>query len=340
MEVGRTHPERPEAGKGAGVVGSAADALAESMAEHARAFLAAVEATQSREAALPLAPATHRDWHYVPRERPGLPLRAMTDVQQALAWALVAAPLSGRGLRQAHGVLALEAILFERSGRSAFRDPSNYALAIFGRPERGVAWAWRFEGHHLSLTFTIAPGTGVAVTPHFVGANPASGQVLGPDHDEVLLGPETRLAFAVIRGLDAAAQDLALLDAASPKDIVTGPGREQSLAAPRGVPVAGMREPEQRQVTALLEAYAHRLRPELAERELTRVRQAGLERLHFAWAGPVQEGERHYYRLHGPTLLVEYDNTTGDHVHTVWHDPTDPFGEDHLRRHRERDHGH
>jgi hypothetical protein len=308
--------------------------------ELAQAFMASLSPDQTRIALLPLGSAAFHDWGYVPRERPGLPLGRMSEGQRAAAWALVASLLSERGLAQARGVLALEAILRERSGNGHLRDPGNYALAIFGDPSREGPWAWRLEGHHLSLTFTFVPGQGIALTPHFVGANPASGHVLPGQAEEhgPLLDRETGLAFELMRALDHAQLGAALIATESPRDIITGPGREASLQQPQGLALAGLSAPLRNRALALLEGYASRLRPELANRELGRARDAGLASLHLAWAGPVREGERHYYRLHGPTLLIEYDNTTGDHVHTVWHDPADPFGEDRLKRHRLQDH--
>ena len=72
------------------------------------------------------------------------------------------------------------------------------------------------------------------------------------------------------------------------------------------------------------------------------MREAGVERIHFAWAGPIEPGHAHYYRIHGPTALIELDNTQNDanHIHSVWHDPRNDFGADLLRAHYERGHRH
>ena len=85
----------------------------------------------------------------------------------------------------------------------------------------------------------------------------------------------------------------------------------------------------------LLETYARNMRADLAEAELQKIREGGLERVHFAWAGPLDPTRPHYYRLHGPTVLIEYDNTQNDanHIHSVWHDPRNDFGADLLRAH-------
>ena len=117
-------------------------------------------------------------------------------------------------------------------------------------------------------------------------------------------------------------------------DIVAGPGRRESLTTPAGVP-AGELTPAQREaLMKLVEAYARNMRSEVAGEELRRLQEAGLERVHFAWAGPLDAGP-HYYRIHGPTLLVEFDNSQNDanHIHSVWHDPRNNFGTDLLRAH-------
>lgn len=310
------------------------------MAAIAAAFLAALDAGQRARALHPFAGAARRDWHYVPRARPGLPLRAMREPQRKLVWALVDAALSAEGAAKARGVLALEAILCEREGDPAYRDPENYALAVFGAPGEGP-WGWRFEGHHLSLSLTLVPGVGIAVTPHFLGANPFSGEVVAGPHGGLarVLEQESSLAFELVRGLGEAHLRQALLAATSPADILCGPGRELALREPQGLKLGAMPEALRQRALALLEAFFGHLAPELARPVMARAREAGIDRVHFAWAGATDPSGLHYYRLHGPTLIVEYDRTGRDHAHSVWHDPTNLFGEDHLRRHHEEAHG-
>jgi len=235
-------------------------------------------------------------------------------------------------------ILVLERILGELTARPDFRDPENYALAIFGDPAGSAPWAWRFEGHHISLTFTIAPDLGVAVTPAFFGANPST---VPAHHDHAGLRPlatKQDLAFDLLADLDTAQLQGATLQRSSFRDILTGPGREDSLRRPQGLALDSMTGSQRDQILQLIEQYAHDMRPDLAEPALRAVRDAGVEKLHFAWAGATSPGTRHYYRLHGPTLLIEYDNTEPNHTHTVWHDPRDGFGDDLLRRHREHAH--
>ena len=121
-----------------------------------------------------------------------------------------------------------------------------------------------------------------------------------------------------------------------------GPGRAESLASQVGLPAADLAPPQRELLIQLVEEYARNMRPDLADEHLRRIREAGVERLHFAWAGPIDPGHAHYYRIHGPTVLIELDNTQNDanHIHSVWHDPRNDFGADLLRAHYERGHRH
>jgi Protein of unknown function (DUF3500) len=318
---------------------AATEAVAERMCSAALAFLAGLDSTRTDVALCPFARDVREDWDYRPRSRRGLPLRAMTEAQRTAAWRLVDLALSSEGAAKTRGVLALEALLQERTANKAYRDPLNYALAIFGRPGDGP-WAWRFEGHHVSLTLTIVPGIGLAVTPHFFGANPFSGQVTPNGHGGLagVLERESALAFELVGGLGGADLDQVMIAPEAPPDFLTRPGRERSLARPVGLPLEAMPEGQRARAVALIELFFDHLHRDLAGPIKRRTREAGIGSIRFAWAGGTTPDRLHYYRLHGPTLLIEYDRTDVDHAHSVWHDPTNHFGEDHLRAHREAAH--
>ena len=311
------------------------------MAACARRFVDLLDGERRARACLPYARERHRDWGYVPRVRPGLPLRAMRDREAAACWALLEAGLGPAGAAKTRGVLALEALLQAGTSRKAYRDPLNYALAIFGLPDTGP-WAWRFEGHHVSLTFTLVPGMSLAVTPHFFGANPFSAPVVPAAHGGLagVLEREAALAFGLVGDLAPSLRQRAILAAEAPPDFLTRPGRERSLAVPEGLPLAAMAEPQRHQALVLLEAFFAHLHPDLAGPITRRTRAAGIDGIHFAWAGGTTPDRLHYWRLHGPTVLIEYDRTGPDHAHSVWHDPADPFAEDLLRAHHESAHRH
>jgi hypothetical protein len=309
---------------------------ARDMGRAAGAWLAALDQRQQREAQLDWTSRLRESWHYVPRSRPGVALKAMNAAQTAAAWDLLGSLLSARGLDQVRGQLAIERILGELSGSPSFRDPGNYALVIFGDPAGSSApWAWRFEGHHLSLSVLVAPGHGVAVTPAFFGANPA--QVpRGHAHGGFrLIGAEEDAAFSLIQSLDGGVRTQAVIADRALGDIVSGPGRELDLKRFEGVPLARLNEAQRGGIVRILELYAGTMRQEIAAAALAKVREADLEALHFAWAGSLARGRPHYFRVHGPTALVEYDNTQdgANHVHSVWIDPQSLFGRDLLKAH-------
>ena len=284
--------------------------------------------------------AARRDWHYVPRPRPGLALRDMDGRQRHAAWALIDAGLGEAGRAKARGVLALERILGELEGRPAHRDPDDYALAIFGEPRADASWAWRFEGHHLSLTMTSVPGAGVAVTPSFFGANPA----VVPDHHHAhgheLLRVERELAFSLVESFDETALERCRIAVDAPRDILTGPGHERRLQQVEGVPFAALADGQRALGWQLIQAFLRHLPAERRRAHEAQITEAGLARLHFAWAGATRLGAPHYFRLHGPVTVIEYDNVQNgaNHVHSVWHDPADTFGDDRLARHHRDGH--
>ena len=266
----------------------------------------------------------------------------MPTAARATAHELMKASLSSVGYGKAVNVIRLESVLrqLETFG-GLLRDPDNYALTVFGTPGPGAPWGWRLEGHHLSLNFTLVPGKPIAVTPAFFGANPAevrSGEAKGLR----TLAHEQDLGRALAQSMDAAQRKRMLIGDRSLGDIVAGPGRSDGLTTPAGVALGELGPAQREQLVALVETYARNMRTEMAEDELKRVRDAGLERLHFAWAGPIEPGHAHYYRVHGPTLLIEFDNSQNDanHIHSVWHDPRNDFGADLLRAHYQRGHRH
>jgi len=224
------------------------------------------------------------------------------------------------------------------------RDPENYAVTVFGAPGADAPWGWRIEGHHLSLNFTLVPGRPVAVTPAFFGANPAL-VAAGPLKGLRTLKDEQDLGVALARSVDASLRPRMIIAADAPGDIVSGPGRDESLQTPQGIPLAALTAEQRGQAVRLVEVYARNMRADVAERELERLRAAGAERLHLAWAGPLDPAKPHYYRLHGPTVLIEYDNTQNgaNHIHSVWRDPRGDFGADplaaHYRHHHRPDQG-
>jgi hypothetical protein len=308
----------------------------------ARAFLSTLDARQRAMASFPFDDPERTGWAYVPRARAGIPLQAMDAEQRAAAFGVLGTGLSARGTGLARGVIDLEGTLrvLEGAGSSLLgprRDPELYYLTLFVGPGGAPPWGWRFEGHHLSVNVTELGPHGRIVAPLFVGANPAR-VPSGPKAGFRLLAAEEDLAFELLDMLDPRQRARATIAAQTFGDIVTRNDPAVSPMAFAGLPAAEMTTAQQRQLRRLLELYAGRMADSSAHRQLRRIEDAGFQRLHFAWAGAHQPRKPHYYRIHGPTVLVEYDNTQNgaNHIHTVWRDLENDFGRDLLRRHYAR----
>jgi hypothetical protein len=317
------------------VLAQAPDAARGAMARAATAFLAALAPDGRTRAVFAFDDKERLNWGYVPRRREGVAFKDMTPAARAAAHELLKASLSPVGYEKAINVVRLEGVLrqLETFG-GLMRDPENYLVTVFGTPGPSAPWGWRFEGHHLSLNFALAPGKPIAVTPAFFGANPAevrAGALTGLR----TLGREQDLGRALAQAMDEGQRRRMVIGAQSLGDIVAGPGRGERLTSPAGVPAGALGVSQRDALLRLVEEYARTMRADVADDELRRAREAGVERLHFAWAGPIEAGHAHYYRIHGPTLLIEFDNTQNDanHIHSVWHDPRNNFGLDPLRTH-------
>ncbi len=279
-------------------------------------------------------------WNYLPGKHPGVSFGDMNDAQRAAARDLLRSALSPRGVLKAEAIMALDGVLrdLEKGASGSVRDPLGYSITVYGSPEAGAAWGWKIEGHHLSLNFTV-PGDLVAVTPSFMGASPAEVRS-GPHAGARVLTLEEDLGRELMRSLDDAQKKEALIAGQVPGDVLSSPGRSLDEVSNVGVTYAALNAAQKQILERLLEEYAGNLRLELSELELARIRKSGMDTVRFAWIGSAEPGRPHYYRISGPTFVIEFDNTQNEanHIHTVWHDRQNDFGHDLLKEHYE--HGH
>jgi hypothetical protein len=190
------------------------------------------------------------------------------------------------------------------------------------------------EGHHLSANFTVVKGEFVASTPSFLGSNP--GEVRqGPRKGLRILAGEEDRARELVQSLNPDQRTMAIIETKAPKEILTEAKRRVQPLEGTGIPAARMTPQQRRLLIQVIEEYVNRVRPELAQVDMKKLRAAGEDKILFAWAGGLEKGDGHYYRVQGPTFLLEYDNTQNDnnHIHAVWRDFTGDFGEDILRQH-------
>jgi hypothetical protein len=312
------------------------------MARAANAFLADLTPDQRARALFGFTDAERLNWHFIPRERRGLPFKDMNEAQRRLARGLLEAGLSQRGLHKASTIMDLEVVLRELGGDPNVRDPERYFFSIFGAPADTAPWAWRVEGHHLSLNFTVASSTSVATAPAFFGANPAEVRT-GSRQGLRALAAEEDLARELVTSLDAAQRSVAISSDEAPRDIITGNAAQVEPLSPAGISVSALSAAQATLLVKLLDEYLARMADDIAATRRAQLERTDFSQVTFLWAGSIERGQPHYYRIQGPTFLIEYDNTQNDanHVHTVWRDFAGDFGRDVLREHyRDAEHAH
>jgi hypothetical protein len=317
-----------------------APAACRRMAEAATRFLEALSTEQRAVAQFPFAGEERYVWNYTPVERLGLRLKEMTPAQRSAALALFDSGLSARGAHQARQIIALEPILREVERRAGVvetwhRDPERYSFSVFGEPGGAAPWGWRAGGHHIGIHFTIVGGDLVAPTPLFFGANPAEVRH-GPETGLRVLAAEEDLARTLLGSLAPDQRTVAVVDPVAPRDILTKNYRRLDLdLPPTGIRYAVLTGEQREQLVRLVRHYIDRTADDLAGNAWERITRGGLEAVTFAWAGPEERGQGHYYAVKGPTFLIEYDNTQNDanHIHSVWRDAANDWGEDLLAAH-------
>jgi len=313
------------------------DASAE-MAAAANNFLADLTPEQKAKATFDVKDAERENWHYIPRARKGLPFKELNPAQRLLAQALLASGLSNRGYEKAVTIMSLDEVLAAiEQGKGPLRDPENYYISIFGAPGGAEPWGWRVEGHHLSLNYTAAGDAAPSMTPSFFGSNPGEVRT-GPRAGTRVLAAEEDLGRALVKSLDPEQLKQALIMETAPKDILNVPGRNDTTAM--GVPQDKMKPEQQAMLARLIKEYLFRCRPDVAAEDWAKIEKAGFGNICFAWAGGLDRGQPHYYRVQGGHFVLEYDNTQNDanHVHAVWRDFDHDFGADLLKEHYESAH--
>ena len=307
------------------------DSLAGLMRSAALSLLAGLDDRQRQLAARPFADDPARRWlEYRPRRRPGACIAELNGTARKAAHRLLATGLSEHAYAQAMGIVALEEVLDRKEQWRRGRHSGDYWVSVYGDPDGDQPWSWRFEGHHLSVTMTVA-GDEVSPAPVFLGANPACVSYAGRPVSRPL-GPEEDLVRALLDAMGPQGRSAAVVATRAPADIHTSTSpRAREKIEPLGVAAAGLGPGAQAVLAQLVAVYLDRLPSELAAREASRLAVADL---YFAWEGPLTPGSRHYYRVQGDDLLIEYDTTDdGNHAHTVLRRPRSDFGDDVLTAH-------
>lgn len=294
------------------------------MVEAATVFLKSLTPDQAQKIKFGYDDAERLNWHFIPRVRKGLPIRELEGDALRTAHGLLQSGLSEAGYAQALDIMGLEEILYllepgDRAERRERRDPRKYYFSIFGTPSLTGTWGWRLEGHHISLNFTVTDGNVVSSTPEFFGANPGLIDA-GPGRSIRVLGMEEDLGRQILKLCTPETLKVAWVDKAAPDDLRGG-----GVAQPETTPAVGLAAKEmsadQRKLLAeLLNEYLKNMPADVSEARRAEVNAAGIDKIQFAWWGDQERNQRHYYRVQGPTFVIEYNNTQNqaNHVHSMW----------------------
>jgi hypothetical protein len=304
-------------------------------------LLAVLSDEQRRHATYAFSGDDRTDWHFVPKtDRKGLPLKSMTAEQVYLVHILLNESLGQAGYSKTAGIMHLESILRSieiergRAGANERRDPTNYFVSIFGNPQKNEPWGWSFEGHHISLNFTLVEGVLIASSPAFFGASPHR-VPSGPAKNWRVLGVEEDRARRLMNSLNDEQIKKAVIGAEVPRNIFSAANPRISPDEPKGIKGTELTPQQLELLRRLINVYVENVADDAALERRAQVDVADGD-IHFAWIGSSDPGEAHYYRVQAPSFLIEYDNiqNSANHSHTVWRDYDGDFGRDVIGEHR------
>lgn len=306
---------------------------ADSLKEQLEKFASLLDEAKSAELHLPFDAPEHEGWNFFPTPHVGLSMHGLGAPQREALDALLQFCMSESGLEKAEAIRMRETVL------GGTYDEEAYYLAIFGDETNGEPWTLRWEGHHLSLNWTIVGGEVVASTPQFMGANPTVIQE-GEHKGERTLTVEENLARELVKSLNAEQATKGITLDKAPSEILTRMYTTAKRQDEEGILYSELDEAQQEKFRALVEEYIQVQNPALAKARREKVEAEGWDHLQFAWMGGVEVGEGHYYRIQGKEFLIEYDNTqnNANHVHCVWRNFNGDFGRDALKAHYQQAH--
>jgi len=304
-------------------------------------FLNSLSQEQKEKTQLPFGHITRQEWHFLPGAmwpRAGIQLFELNEDQKQLLFELLKQNLSETGYDKTLKIIDLENVLAEISGDSDFRDSEKYSIAFYGDPEKDNTWAWSFEGHHVSLNFTIVDNN-ISIAPRFMGASPAV-IMEGERKGESTLDKEEGLGLILVNSLSDVQTQKAIFQKESFFDIVTSNAIEVSPLDKVGIKLSDLNTKQQNILWDLLNEYLSTMPTELAKKRMNNLKAEELNDITFGWAGSTQLGKPHYYRIQGKTFLVEFDNTqnNANHIHLVWRDFNGDFGRDLISEHYKNSH--
>ncbi|MEO2030852.1 MAG: DUF3500 domain-containing protein [Planctomycetaceae bacterium] len=308
----------------AGQTAMADDAPGTAMAAAASAYLDSLSDDQKALTQFDFDDAERVNWHFIPRDRQGLGLWDLDGSALTSAEALVATGLTTAGYQKSLEVRSLEEVLYlfeagDEAERRKKRHPHRYYISVFGDPAGDLVWGWRFEGHHLSLNYTVKGGEVLSATPEFFGANPGLIDA-GPGRSLRVLGRREDLARSILKASATDKTSTIWLSKEAPRDIRGAGAAQAETGEPAGAAFGDMNPEQQKLMRELMGEYLSAMPARVVRRRMAEMNQAGIDNVHFAWWGGSELNEPHHYVVQGPTFVIEYNNTQNqaNHVHSIW----------------------
>ena len=297
----------------------------------ANAFLKTLDPKLRDKAVLDFDSAKKAGWSNLPVTmvaRNGVRLGDLTKAQRTAALDLLAAILSKEGYQKMIDIMNGDEVLAQGKGKvgkgpKAMFGNNLYYLAIFGKPSPTRPWLVQFGGHHLGLNVTVV-GKNFVLTPTHTGAQPDlftwEGKKVRP------LGQENDRAFKLINALNEQQQAQAILGK-NPRNLILGPGQDGKKIPPEGIKGSALSKGQQAMLLELIAAWVNILNEDTAAARMAEIKTA-LADTYFAWSGPTTNGSAAYFRVQGPTVVIEYaPQGSTSHIHTIIRDPSNDYGE-------------
>lgn len=303
---------------------AAADDTGLKMSTAATSFLKALTEEQREQATFSFDDPERLNWHFIPRERKGMGLWDLDGKALSAAESFVATGLTAAGYAKTLEVRSLEEVLYlfeggDEAERRLKRHPHRYYISVFGDPAGDELWGWRFEGHHLSLNYTVQQGRILSSTPEFFGANPGVIDA-GPGRQLRVLGRREELARSILKAAAADQQEKIHISTEAPRDIRAAGATQAESGQPDGVAFSEFSTEQQSLLKQLISEYLAAMPASVTRQRLKEINDAGMDKIHFAWWGGTELNEPHHYVVQGPTFIIEYNNTQNqaNHVHSIW----------------------
>jgi len=294
----------------------------------ANKFLGTLDAKQREKAVFDLGSAKKSNWSNLPVTivaRNGVALGDLTKEQRTLAMDVVAAVLSKSGYQKVIDIMEGDQKLAEGQGQrgKTMFGADRYYLAIFGKPSETQPWMVQFGGHHLGINVTVI-GKHFVLTPTHTGTQPALFKRDGKDVRP--LGLENDTGFKLVNALDEKQRAQAILAARPQQELLLGPGRDGKKIDPEGIKGSALTADQQAMLLDLIGAWVNIGEPSAATARIAEIKDK-IGETYFAWKGPTAKGSAVYFRVQGPTVVIEYAPQGGtDHIHTVIRNPKDDYG--------------